>query len=218
MAHEMAATVRGISDLSRKGITIIALTCVAIVAMWYGYAYWSRYQKEYGWAVLPKNPLPISNSATVKSLSVNDVSLLNNSMPLVWSSGDRHECRGEVEGDPQRWLNSLYPRYTVPDDLPPGAPRKYLQLRYRFWREGGTRYENAFVQGLFNLNRKDSTLFVATGVIRVPRRPGEYEFQIWAGERDHKAPERMFDREFGSDDHLVGRRHISVRPAKPAKN
>ncbi len=203
--------------MSRKAITVAVSIFVVIAAVWYGSSYWTWYQKEFGWAQLPKQPQPLTDAVKVISLRVNEVSLLENNVPLVWTSRDKHVPDGEVEGDPQRWLNSLYPKYTIPDVLPTTGPQRVLQLRYRFWREGGTKFETTALQGLLGLKRKDSKSFQVRGEIRVPRRPGEYEFQIWAVERDPKDLEMILNREFGPDDHLVGRRHISVRPAIPSK-
>ena len=211
-ATEMTA--QGSFDVTQKRIVIGIVVLGCAIGLWYGYLYGIRYYKEHAWARVPVTPAVISNSVQIRSLTCKSFSLLDDSCPLIFVSNERTPMAGEVEGDPKRWCNSLYAseaeRSRSSSLASANLPKLYM--RCRFWRSGGTMIDNEMNQSRLDLKRRDADSFIASGTLHAPRRPGQYELQIWAVERDPSDPNLKFSREFVASDVIVGRRVVTVQP------
>ncbi len=205
--------------MAQKRIVSGVIAIVCTVALWYGYSYGVRYYKQHAWAHVPTTPAAVSDSVKFVSLSCKGVSLLDDVAPLTFTADERTLAVGEVVGDPNRWSNSLYaPNIDQRQDAASAEPRlPNLYLRCRFWRSGGTKFDNEVNQAHLNLKRRDATAFTVRGQLHAPRRPGEYELQIWAVERDPADPNLQFSREWKTTDVIVGRRTVSIRPKETTK-
>ena len=200
--------------MTRKWTAICAVVIICTVASWYGCLYGIRYYKKHAWARVPTMPATVSDSVKVVSLSCKGGSFLNNSVLMEFTANERTPITGEVLGDPQRWCNSLCAGMTRERRAVCFSESKLpmLYMRIRLWRSGGTKLDNEMNQASLSLKPRDTTAFVVSGQLHVPIRPGEYELQIWAMERDPAEPDEFYSREIRPMDVIVGRRTVNVRP------